>query len=102
VGIFVYMFVATDPLWWRVVNRIILIPLVIGLSFEVLQLTNKVRNIPVLKILSYHGLLLQLLKTKETKDDMVDVALQSIKKVLHNDNNANSDADTDDENMAQS
>src|SRR5699024_10656837 len=35
-GIFVYMFVATDPLWWRVVNRIILIPLVIGLSFEVL------------------------------------------------------------------
>jgi uncharacterized protein YqhQ len=36
VGIFVYMFVATDPLWWRIVNRIILIPVVIGLSFEVL------------------------------------------------------------------
>ena len=102
VGIFVYMFVATDPLWWRVVNRIILIPLVIGLSFEVLQLTNKVRNIPVLKILGYPGLWLQLLTTKEPKDDMVDVALHSFKKVLHNDNNANSDSDTDDENMAQS
>lgn len=102
VGIFVYMFVATDPLWWRVVNRIILIPLVIGLSFEVLQLTNKVRNIPVLKILGYPGLWLQLLTTKEPKDDMVDVALHSFKKVLHNDNNANSDSDTDDKNMAQS
>lgn len=102
VGIFVYMFVATDPLWWRVVNRIILIPLVIGLSFEVLQLTNKVRNIPVLKILGYPGLWLQLLTTKEPKDDMVDVALHSFKKVLHNDNNAHSDSDTDDKNMAQS
>src|SRR5690625_2325331 len=102
VGIFVYMFVATDPLWWRVVNRIILIPLVIGLSFEVLQLTNKVRNIPVLKILGYPGLWLQLLTTKEPKDDMVDVALHSFKKVLHNDNNAHSVSDTDDKNMAQS
>src|SRR5699024_3567471 len=32
VGVFVYMFVATDPLWWRIVNRIFLIPVVIGLS----------------------------------------------------------------------
>lgn len=85
VGVFVYMFVATDPLWWRVVNRIILIPLVIGLSFEVLQLTNKVRHVPVLKILGYPGLWLQLLTTKEPKDDMVDVALHSFKKVLDND-----------------
>src|SRR5699024_2286993 len=30
VGVFVYMFVATDPLWWRVVNRILLLPIVIG------------------------------------------------------------------------
>src|SRR5699024_8499592 len=37
VGVVVYMFVATDPLWWRVVNRIFLIPVVIGISFEVLQ-----------------------------------------------------------------
>ena len=85
VGVFVYMFVATDPLWWRIVNRIILIPLVIGLSFEVLQLTNKVRNIPVLKVLGYPGLWLQLLTTKEPDDDQVEVALYSFQKVLQND-----------------
>ncbi len=56
VGVIVYMFVATDPLWWRMVNRIMLLPLVIGLSFEVLQLTNKVRDIPVLRFLGYPGL----------------------------------------------
>ncbi|MFG6114369.1 DUF1385 domain-containing protein [Halobacillus sp. MO56] len=87
VGMFVYMFVATDPLWWRIVNRIFLIPIVIGLSFEVLQLTNKVRNIPILRVLGYPGLWLQLLTTKEPKDDQVEVALQSFKKVLENDEN---------------
>lgn len=85
VGVFVYMFVAIDPLWWRIVNRILLLPIVIGLSFEVLQLTNKVRHVPVLKVLGYPGLWLQLLTTKEPSDDQVDVALHSFKKVLEND-----------------
>ncbi|SDD54202.1 Uncharacterized conserved protein YqhQ [Terribacillus halophilus] len=85
VGVIVYMFVATDPLWWRMVNRILLLPVVIGLSFEVLQLTNKVRNIPVLRFLGYPGLWLQLITTKEPKDDQVEVALASFKKVLEND-----------------
>src|SRR5699024_7086507 len=85
VGIFVYMFVAADPLWWRIVNRIFLIPVVIGLSFEVLYVTNKVRNIPVLHVLGYPGLWLQLLTTKEPDDDQVTVALHSFKKVLEND-----------------
>lgn len=86
IGVFVYMFVATDPLWWRIVNRIILIPVVVGISFEVLQITNKVRNIPILKVLGYPGLWLQLLTTKEPDDDQVEVALHSFKKVLENDN----------------
>lgn len=85
VGVVVYMFVATDPLWWRIVNRILLIPVVIGLSFEFLQLTNKVRHIPVLKWLGYPGLWLQLLTTKEPADDQVEVAIHSFKKVLEND-----------------
>ncbi len=85
VGVFVYMFVATDPLWWRVVNRILLLPIVIGLSFEVLQITNKVRHIPILRILGYPGLWLQLLTTKEPDDEQVEVALHSFNRVLEND-----------------
>lgn len=85
IGVVVYMFVATDPLWWRIVNRILLIPVVIGLSFEFLQLTNKVRHIPMLRWLGYPGLWLQLLTTKEPNDDQVEVAIHSFKKVLEND-----------------
>ncbi|PIC62759.1 hypothetical protein CSV79_15345 [Sporosarcina sp. P13] len=82
VGMFIYFFVPTDPLWLRVVNRILLIPVVLGVSFEVLQLTNAVRNVPVLRYLGYPGLWLQLLTTKEPDDQQVEVAIASFEKLL--------------------
>ncbi|MBM6617322.1 DUF1385 domain-containing protein [Bacillus suaedaesalsae] len=82
VGVFVYMLVPTEPLWYRLVNRIALLPVVLGISFEVLQLTNRLRDIPVLRYLGYPGLWLQLLTTKEPKDDQVEVAIASFKELL--------------------
>ncbi len=81
VGFFVYFFVPTDPLWVRLLSRILLIPVVIGISFEVLQATNKLRNVPVLRYLGYPGLWLQLLTTKEPNDDQVEVAIASFNKL---------------------
>lgn len=82
VGMFIYFLVPTDPFWLRIVNRILLIPVVLGVSFEVLQLTNAVRTIPVLKYLGYPGLWLQLLTTKEPDDKQVEVAIASFEKLL--------------------
>ncbi|PLR99908.1 DUF1385 domain-containing protein [Bacillus sp. T33-2] len=82
IGMFVYFFVPTEPLWLRVLNRILLIPVVLGISFEVLQLTNKLREVPVLKYLGLPGLWLQLLTTKEPHDDQVEVAILSFKELL--------------------
>ncbi|WP_273130135.1 DUF1385 domain-containing protein [Metabacillus sp. HB246100] len=82
VGVFVYTLVPLDPLWVRIVNRLALIPVVLGISFEVLQLTNKVREIPVLKFLGYPGLWLQLLTTKEPANDQVEVAIASFNELL--------------------
>ena len=76
-----YFFIPVDPLWVRLVSRICLIPVVIGISFEVLQATNAVREIPGLRFLGYPGLWLQLLTTKEPKDEMVEVAIASFKKL---------------------
>lgn len=82
VGVLIYMFFSADSLWLRVVNRLALIPVVLGVSFEVLQLTNKLRNVPVLKYLGYPGLWLQLLTTKEPDNDQVEVALASFNELL--------------------
>jgi len=82
VGMFIYFLVPTSPLWLRIVDRLLLIPVVIGVSFEVLQLTNKVRNIPILKWVGYPGLWLQLLTTKEPTDDQVEVSIASFNRLL--------------------
>ncbi|MBC1419744.1 DUF1385 domain-containing protein [Listeria fleischmannii] len=82
VGMFIYFLVPTDPLWLRVVDRILLIPVVLGVAFEVLQLTNKCRNIPVLRFLGYPGLWLQLITTKEPEDAQVEVAIASFNELL--------------------
>ncbi|MDR6998711.1 DUF1385 domain-containing protein [Neobacillus niacini] len=82
VGVFVYMLVPTSPLWLRIVDRLALIPVVLGIAFEVLQITNKLRDIPVLKYLGLPGLWLQLLTTKEPNYDQVEVAILSFKELL--------------------
>ncbi|MFT8322923.1 MAG: DUF1385 domain-containing protein [Bacillus sp. (in: firmicutes)] len=82
VGLFLYLLFPTDSLVERMLSRIALIPVVLGISFEVLQVTNKLRNVPVLKYLGLPGLWLQLLTTKEPNDDQVEVAILSFNELL--------------------
>ncbi|MFD2829413.1 DUF1385 domain-containing protein [Corticicoccus populi] len=86
VGFIVYMFVPVDPFYVRVINRILLIPVVLGLSFEVLTLTNKLRDIPVLKWLGLPGLWLQYLTTKQPDNSQVEVAIHSFNHLLRSEN----------------
>ncbi|NRD80722.1 DUF1385 domain-containing protein [Bacillus sp. BRMEA1] len=88
VGVFVYMAVPTSPLWLRIVDRLILIPVVLGIAFEVLQFTNKLRDVPVLKYLGLPGLWLQLLTTKEPSHDQVEVAIHSFNELLRKEKEA--------------
>lgn len=71
-----------DTLWERIYIRLLLIPVVLGISYEVLRLTNSVRQIPVLRYLGYPGLWLQLLTTKEPKNDQVEVSIASFTRML--------------------
>ncbi|MFC4617963.1 DUF1385 domain-containing protein [Camelliibacillus cellulosilyticus] len=75
ISIFLYFFVPVHPLWLRLVYRILLIPVDLGLAYEILQLTNKARNVPVLRWLGYPGLWLQLLTTKEPNESQIEVAI---------------------------
>lgn len=84
VGVVVYSlpFFTWDTIWERVYIRILLLPLVLGLSYEVLRWTNALREIPVLRYLGYPGLWLQLLTTKEPRDEQVAVSIASFKRML--------------------
>lgn len=85
VGMFIYYFFPSDPLWLRILCRLALIPVVLGVSFEVLQLTNKLRDVPVLRYLGYPGLWLQLLTTKEPDEKQIEVSILSFNEMLRRD-----------------
>lgn len=80
-GVIIYSLVPWDNMVQRVVQRLVLLPVVIGVSFEVLKGTNAVRDVPVLRYLGYPGLWLQLLTTKEPKDDQVEVSIASFNRM---------------------
>lgn len=82
VGVIVYSFFEYDNLWERLLLRIALLPLVIGLSYEVLRWTNALRETPVLRYIGYPGLWLQKLTTKEPDDSQVEVSIASFKRML--------------------
>lgn len=81
-GVVIYSFVEYHNLWERILQRLLLLPLVIGVSYEVLRFTNSVREIPLLRYLGYPGLWLQHLTTKQPDDQQVEVAIASFKRML--------------------
>lgn len=74
-----------NSIWDRLGIRIVLLPVVIGISYEVLRFTNSVRSVPLLRYLGYPGLWLQLLTTKEPTNDQVEVAIASFERMLEAD-----------------
>ncbi|WP_409346427.1 DUF1385 domain-containing protein [Paenibacillus sp. MBLB4367] len=81
IGVIIYSFVPYDTLTERIVQRLILLPIVIGVSYEALRFTNMLRDTPVLRFLGYPGLWLQLLTTKEPEDSQVEVSIASFQRM---------------------
>lgn len=82
VSIFVFAFVGLYPLWWRLLSRMLLMPLVAGIAYEVLKFSARRIESPRLRWLFVPGLLLQRLTTREPDDGQLEVALAALKGVL--------------------
>ena len=81
ISIFVFMFVQTDVMWIRLVSRILLIPVIAGISYEVIRYAGRHTNV-CSNILSAPGLWVQRLTTREPDDDMIEVAIKSVEGVI--------------------
>ena len=82
ISIFVFSLVGVENFWWRMLSRIVLLPVVAGLAYEFLKFTAKHMDSPVGRILSWPGMMIQKMTTKEPEDDMVEVAIASLKAVM--------------------
>jgi uncharacterized protein YqhQ len=70
------------PFLYKFLSRIVLIPLIAGLSFELLKFSAKWSNNPVMRMLILPGLLLQRLTTREPDEAQLEVALSALREVL--------------------
>ena len=66
---------------WRIAYRILLIPVIAAISYELLRLSGKYRTNIISRILTAPGMGFQLLTTKEPTDDMLEVSIAAVKKV---------------------
>ena len=73
---------ASWPLWAKAVSRIVLMPLVAGLSYEFIKYSAKQRGNKFIEALIYPGLLLQRLTTREPSDDQLEVAIRAMDEAL--------------------
>lgn len=86
VSIFVFALIPkAAPFLVKFGGRLLLVPLIAGLSYEVLRLTAKRRTNPVFAALVAPGLALQRITTQEPTDDMLEVAIVALEEALRED-----------------
>ncbi len=81
ISIVLFFFIRVDSYIWRVVIRILLIPVISGISYEIIRLAGKTDFI-LIRLISAPGLWLQRLTTKEPDEDMIQVAIKSVEAVF--------------------
>ena len=81
VSIILFFFIRVDHPALKLVIRILLIPVIAGISYEIIRLAGRTDHILV-RIISAPGMLLQRLTTKEPDESMVEVAIKSVEAVF--------------------
>lgn len=81
VSILLFMLIRTDNPGLRLLFRILLIPVISGISYEIIRLAGKSSNI-IVRLISAPGLCLQKITTREPDEAMVEVAISAVEKVF--------------------
>ena len=81
ISIIFFMFIRVDSKALRLVLRLVLIPVIAGVSYEFIRLAGRYDN-PVVDLLSKPGLWMQRITTKEPDDDMIEVGIASVEAVF--------------------
>ena len=81
VSILVFMCITADALWLKLLLRVLLVPVIAGISYEFIKYAGS-HDSAIANILSKPGLMIQRLTTIEPTPDMVEVAIKSVEGVL--------------------
>jgi len=81
VSILVFSFTGWENIWMRIGMRLLLVPVVVAISFEIIKLAGRYDNI-VTRIVSAPGKAMQRLTTREPDDEMIETAIEALTLVI--------------------
>lgn len=82
ISILVFALLGRPTLWVRLLSRVVLLPVIVGLSYEWLKFSARYADHRWMRVLLWPGLALQRLTTREPDDKMIEVAVAALKRVL--------------------
>jgi hypothetical protein len=82
VSVIVFALVGDPDLWLRILSRILLIPVIAAISYEVIRLGGAFEQNPITHVLMWPNLALQSLTTRQPDDEQVEVAVRALEEVL--------------------
>jgi uncharacterized protein YqhQ len=82
IAIIVFSLTGKQPLWIMVLSRIVLLPVIMGMGYEVIYLGARHTNNWFMKIILWPGMLLQAMTTAEPDDRQLEVGIAAVKKAV--------------------
>jgi uncharacterized protein YqhQ len=82
ISVVLFALLGTPVLWLRILSRIVLIPVIAGIAYELLRLGGKYPDSPFMKAIVAPGLLLQALTTRYPDESQMEVAIASMEELL--------------------
>lgn len=81
ISILFFMVIRVDQVWMRILSRIVLVPVIAGVSYEFLRLAGR-SDSALVNLLSKPGMWMQNLTTSEPDDSMIEVAIAAVNAVF--------------------
>ena len=82
-----FTFVGRDPIWWLLASRIVLIPVIAAVSYEVIRFSGSHTDNIIVKLIIAPSLALQMLTTRQPDDDQIEIAIAAMNQALDIDGN---------------
>ena len=82
IGIFVFAFVGQPDWYWLILSRILLLPVIAGIAYELIRFAGKHQDNAILMTLLAPGMWLQRLTTRQPSLDQIEVSIRALQVVL--------------------
>ncbi|MCL0028738.1 DUF1385 domain-containing protein [Dehalococcoidia bacterium] len=85
VAIAIFVFVPREPFWWLITSRIVFIPAIAAVSYEIIRWSGRYADNPMVNLITRPNLALQRLTTRIPEDDQIEVAITAMERVIEAD-----------------